>query len=1529
MVSPPPPLLKAYCLPPDLPVSVLLQWPHIALRPGSRKFSLPPSEWLCSEKPTVTEVPVNGLLLPSSSICWALEPLLQSNKNSEGICSVQHPTSERDYLPSWIIPVWKGADEMLRMQQFWRERLAWLDRTAKAESWTEDLLRTSKERVHSTPWSAGSLSLQRGMVSMAHLARLLLSDKWLDDEVLDCLGDVFRMDLETQAADTSLIATAHLRTCLTNPQSGVARYYEDKLVSGPLTRLFMPCNINNIHWIPVEVDTAQDTISLGDSKPGISQAHIPALLRELRGWLDRVLPGRTWTINMTALETGLQQDSSSCGIATINAIERRIRPGATKWSPHAPGKARARYFSRCVEAGKQRDSESSDSAANTTALSIKAEVDTLFMLVSSEFGAAPTAVAAHTDESGDGAHTTIQPNSEPCARTTTGTQQRKPAALLFSDLLKSDSDTSESEAELSEPSESDDNGEDLGSLLRSLKDRRSVTKPLFATSKISVDVKTRKVDPESEPSWFKTTQFRKFRTKIKADDQRAEFSSHDCRVVHCSRCLKVVTMRTPNDTERWKEHHLSRKCRNAKGNQAFIKNFFQTQQSVKAAQLKAITSVACPGLGFLQDPRIPVYLARTAVESGGAPRREVLKLDILQDHTRSRSRNKLSPKQIHTHVLVQERAQAKWLNHPTNGVVTSVKCQKRGRVSSSGEVIPCSECNKLTHFKIFLNALRKPTPAPGRAKFTPKAFRNPVTGETYLRHCDVQELMEMDKSKFPWKVLAKRGLQGRYNDRQAFIGMLDTVTIMRAEDRLSKGKKLTNIRYDATYDEVCTTMALLSPRAYATLRAEFGGRGVRSMRKIRARNGQFKSGIEDANFDAAEQWAHALGWDGPFILATDDTKVVAALRSFHDGEQWRLGGVHGSVPSFSSYEELMELGNVEQGELAEKTRAWLLVVPVPGVPPKLIATMPLKSSVSRAELRGWHDEVSSKLASRGLHTVSYNVDGVETERGLTHDLQQEAIAAGRSRTWTFKHPIAGRPLLQLTAPLLENGKPCIMSTDGKHAKKNGRGSVTSGARGIAIGRYLVHFGLLKQVAEGENSPLMKSDIVGVDKQDDRAAARLFSSAVIDYVSRILPDELGLTIYLFIIGEIVDAQQNRALEHSERIKMLWRGRFFLDGWRQHILDHPLYALHTHFISRELYDILSIFINAMLLLIVTHRDYFPDVPLLHWLNSTETCEHFFGCARKIQKDFNFVEWLLMIPKISILMAGELRNKLKGSQEKATAARFGYHHSYFDSRGVDLANLASFPSDDEIEKLINVAHTEAQSLLAIVGINMQALPIVDDKGFAAALAALSSDSIVDGLHEGPEESEDAPLAAHLERLLRGDKDQFLHGTSCLAKDEAMTNLGIHATATVIHDHLKLADVSAESLSQEAEDVNTYQAHIKDVLAAIKSELTERASREQKVSGAVLSSSRGMDKEQTTVPQDAPGAVPSCLDSDVSVPAVDGEPEPEEETHRGPGHDESLAQLLIPLAFGTARSFSFKTLVSERQRHETKEATSAVTYR
>ena len=131
-----------------------------------------------------------------------------------------------------------------------------------------------------------------------------------------------------------------------------------------------------------------------------------------------------------------------------------------------------------------------------------------------------------------------------------------------------------------------------------------------------------------------------------------------------------------------------------------------------------------------------------------------------------------------------------------------------------------------------------------------------------------------------------------------------------------------------------------------------------------------------------------------------------------------------------------------------------------------------------------------------------------------HDLHNEAIAAGKVHKWTFQNPVAGSPPIVLQAPVLKNGKPRIVGTDGKHLKKNSRGSATSGARVLVLGQYIVHYGMLAMLAESVNSPLLRSDIIGVDKQDDRACAQLLSSAVIRQISLLddLRSELGLTMH---------------------------------------------------------------------------------------------------------------------------------------------------------------------------------------------------------------------------------------------------------------------------------------------------------------------------------------------------------------------------------------------------------------------------------
>jgi hypothetical protein len=159
---------------------------------------------------------------------------------------------------------------------------------------------------------------------------------------------------------------------------------------------------------------------------------------------------------------------------------------------------------------------------------------------------------------------------------------------------------------------------------------------------------------------------------------------------------------------------------------------------------------------------------------------------------------------------------------------------------------------------------------------------------------------------------------------------------------------------------------------------------------------------------------------------------------------------------------------------------------------------------------------------------------------------------------------------------------------------------------------LINYGHVLAIATSEQSPMMKADIVGCDKQDDRGPAHLFSSAVIKQVEATQPKSVGLAVFLYMVGGVIDAQQNRFITHQEQLVMLYRGCFFFEGWQEYILSHGMYSTQTHFISPELYDILMIFINSMITLILVYCDYYPQYPLLPWLHSTEPLKHFYGCA-----------------------------------------------------------------------------------------------------------------------------------------------------------------------------------------------------------------------------------------------------------------------------------------------------------------------------
>ncbi|KAH7903227.1 hypothetical protein BJ138DRAFT_1020967, partial [Hygrophoropsis aurantiaca] len=241
---------------------------------------------------------------------------------------------------------------------------------------------------------------------------------------------------------------------------------------------------------------------------------------------------------------------------------------------------------------------------------------------------------------------------------------------------------------------------------------------------------------------------------------------------------------------------------------------------------------------------------------------------------------------------------------------------------------------------------------------------------------------------------------------------------------------------------------------------------------------------------------------------------------------------------------------------------------------------------------------------------------------------------------------------------------------------------------------------VRDVALEEGGPLYHRDVEKLDRQDDNAAARLFLAATLEYTSAQHPDRIGLIVYLFVFGELVDAYQNRHIGHKERIHMVLRAKFFLELW-QAFLKVSHYAENRHFISHEAVDIMKYLVDGLISLVLVYRDHLGDTthPLCPWLHSSEACEHVFAECRKLVKDFTFLDFIYMIPRLHVLIRTAVQ-QCHSTDPRARAS--GYAHTYFDNSGADLAQLAIFPTDEEIDECAALALGESEGLFALLGIS-----------------------------------------------------------------------------------------------------------------------------------------------------------------------------------------------------------------------------------
>ena len=380
-------------------------------------------------------------------------------------------------------------------------------------------------------------------------------------------------------------------------------------------------------------------------------------------------------------------------------------------------------------------------------------------------------------------------------------------------------------------------------------------------------------------------------------------------------------------------------------------------------------------------------------------------------------------------------------------------------------------------------------------------------------------------------------------------------------------------------------------------------------------------------------------------------------------------------------------------------------------------------------------------------------------------------------------PRVGGPDTTITIVKYWNQAMCIIQHS-KHALKTFRNNLFSEAHLLALGTFSVMYNHIQEMAMEDDTPLFKHNVEKLDQQDDNAATRLFSADILKFLADNHPDYTGEIIYLFISGELIDAYQNLSITHVEHLKLVHQARYFLDAWETY-LDHSGYKCSQYFLSHEAIDIAHIIIEGYIALVIIHRDHLPDpFPLLPWLHSTEACEHGFGEAWKIVKNFTMLDLIYMVPKLHIKIRKAIF-QAQGSDPKARAA--GYNHTYFDNGGMNVSNLGTYPSDGDIKLIAEVATQETDSLLALLGLvpsqlhRMQKsqkgmLPGIDSWFKSGDNDFEDSD---DGTDDDKSDEESLSEAQELQELLDHEEDRTLSRSR--KQEEELLNLTCTAMVVI----------------------------------------------------------------------------------------------------------------------------------------------------
>ncbi|KAH9938784.1 uncharacterized protein BXZ73DRAFT_23422, partial [Epithele typhae] len=710
--------------------------------------------------------------------------------------------------------------------------------------------------------------------------------------------------------------------------------------------------------------------------------------------------------------------------------------------------------------------------------------------------------------------------------------------------------------------------------------------------------------------------------------------------------------------------------------------------------------VLCLGLSVDDNAKIGLYMSRPIAGGGGARSLVV----IAKEKNEGKLFSELTREQKQE-VVDWQISEYKWLNDQRRQRVYSTACMGALVISSKSPTparLSCGECLAILKLDSFRRAISRPVPEPHNFKYVNFIYRDEALGKLYARITGLQDLLnpKSKTSTSPFVRYALGAIRGKFKNGQELLGGI-LEGFMTIEDKERRGVGKQGFKWSEKWARICHVIAIDSPKAYRSLAQYLPVPGLRGLQIKAATQPMIPFEISPRCLDMTVDVLKGYDYPGLVSLCVDDTKLLAAVRLHYDPStktSFLIGGVDGPI-AVADPDNMQTALELAKSLAAPKMRLWCVQVPMPSIMPHIVAAVPIANKLKAPDLNKMSEAVLQGLLERDVPVVSYVHDGTSVER---KDQLMSYNHADSYCDFYVPAPTGKGSEYSLKIKVACFGKHLVtFPQDHGHGRKTARNNLFSGAKIIALGNFTALYRRIHQVAFEPDSPLYHRDVEKLDRQDDNAAARLFSASTLKYIITHHPEYLGEIIYLFIFGELIDAWQNRKMTHTERVVPILRAWYFMNMWHV-FLERAGYARGLYSLSHEAWDIFRILIESYLALLFIHRHYsasrgFP-FPFCPWLHSTEACEHSFGLARQNVKDFTAMDFYYMIKHIQIKQAEAFR---LGQTTDPHARASGYNHTYVDSRDVDLCALATYPDDDAIQKAADEAFAEAESLVVLLGI------------------------------------------------------------------------------------------------------------------------------------------------------------------------------------------------------------------------------------